>query len=149
MAQAVDVAAYVMELLGQPCSTMKLQKLLYYSQGWSLAWDGQPAFDDAIEAWANGPVVPAVFQHHRGHFRVDPAEWSWGDPSALTNDQRETVRVVVDHYGRYSGQELSAMTHEERPWVEARGGVPLGARSTVPLDLDTMQDFFGDLAASD
>jgi uncharacterized phage-associated protein len=148
MASAVDAAAYAIELIGGPCSTMKLQKLLYYSQGWSLAWDGQPIFSDPIEAWANGPVVPAVFQCHRGRFRIEPAEWRWGDPSNLTDDERQTVQVVVEHYGKYSGQELSAMTHQERPWVEARKDVAPGDRSNAVIDLDTMQDYFGFLAAS-
>lgn len=39
------------------------------------------------------------------------------------------------------------MTHAERPWLEAREGLAIGARSQTPLNLDVMQDFFGDLAA--
>lgn len=145
VATANDVASYVMERLGSPCDTMKLQKLLYYSQGWSLAWDGAPIFDDRIEAWANGPVVYSVFTNHRGRFTV--SDWPHGDATVLTDDQRETVNAVVDHYGRFNGQELSDMTHAERPWLEAREGLAIGARSQTPLNLDVMQDFFGDLAA--
>lgn len=145
MATANDVAAYVMTRLKGGCDTMKLQKLLYYCQGWSLAWDGEPLFNDPIQAWANGPVVYSVFEKHRGRFRV--TRWLDGDPDALTHDQRDTVDAVVGYYGRFTGQQLSDMTHSERPWLEARDGLPVGARSNKPLDLDTMQDFFGDLAA--
>ncbi|MDN5767826.1 MAG: DUF4065 domain-containing protein [Humibacillus sp.] len=144
MATANDVAAYVMGLVGS-CDTMKLQKLVYYSQGWSLAWDGEPIFDEPIQAWANGPVVYSVFDNHRGRFRVQ--DWPHGDPEALTEDQKQTVQAVVGYYGGYDGQRLSDMTHSERPWLEARAGLAVGARSQRPLDLDTMQDFFGDLAA--
>lgn len=146
MATANDVAAYVMERLGASCDTMKLQKLLYYSQGWSLAWDGEPIFGDQIQAWANGPVVYAVFSNHRGRFTI--SDWSYGDASALTAEQRDTVDAVVDHYGRFNGQQLSDMTHSERPWLEAREGLAIGARSQTALSLDVMQDFFGDLAAN-
>lgn len=70
MATANDVAAYIMGQAATPITTMKLQKLLYYSQGWSLAWDGQPLFTDEIAAWANGPVIYSVFKNHRGDFRI-------------------------------------------------------------------------------
>lgn len=145
MATANDVAAYIMCQHGQPMTTMKLQKLLYYSQGWSLAWDGQPIFREDIAAWANGPVVYEVFDKHRGKFRI--SDWPHGNPDALTADERETVDAVLGYYGQCSGQELSDMTHAERPWIEARGGLAVGAYSSQPIDLEVMQDFFGDLAS--
>ncbi|MDY6802276.1 MAG: DUF4065 domain-containing protein, partial [Cyanobacteriota bacterium] len=57
MVKVMDVAAYILKKLG-PLSAMKLHKLLYYSQAWSLVWDEQPLFSERIEAWANGPVIP-------------------------------------------------------------------------------------------
>ena len=51
-----DVAAYILDKLG-PISTIKLQKLVYYCQAWSLVWDEEPLFSERIEAWVNGPVV--------------------------------------------------------------------------------------------
>lgn len=138
-----NVAAYILEKRGK-MTTMKLQKLLYYSQGWSLAWDEKPIFDEKIEAWANGPVVREVFARHRGYFTVE--DWPTGDSEALSSDQKETIDAVLEAYGDMSGQQLSDMTHEERPWIEARNGLSVGAASTEPLDLDTMQDYFGGLA---
>src|ERR1700730_81854 len=64
-----DVAAFIVNRQGE-MSAMKLQKLVYYSQAWSLVWDDEPLFDDAIEAWANGPVVRALYARHRGQFKV-------------------------------------------------------------------------------
>ncbi|WP_255396205.1 Panacea domain-containing protein [Kocuria sp. CNJ-770] len=127
-------------------TTMKLQKLCYYSQGWHLAWDERPLFADPIQAWANGPVIYSVFDNHRGKFTVDA--WPYGDAGALTPEERETVDAVLEHYGDLTGQTLSDMTHEERPWKEARGDLPLGARCQTQLSLDTMQDYFGDLASA-
>ncbi|WP_424465450.1 Panacea domain-containing protein [Pseudoclavibacter helvolus] len=124
-------------------TTMKLQKLCYYSQGWSLAWDEEPLFDEPIQAWANGPVVYALFDEHRGQFSVE--DWRHGNPDALNADQRETVDAVLSAYGDLSGQQLSDKTHEERPWLEAREGLSPGNRSQKNLDLNTMQDFFGGL----
>lgn len=143
MATAKDAAAYIVEQLGR-CDTMKLQKILYYSQGWHLAWDGVPLFDDRIEAWANGPVTPTVFAEHRGQFMVE--SWESGNSSVLTPDEVETIDAVLSHYGKFTGARLSEMTHEERPWREARGGTPPGARSNTEIDMDVMQEFFGGLA---
>lgn len=44
-------------------TTMKLEKLTYYCQAWSLAWDDVPLFDEEFEAWANGPVCPQLFEN--------------------------------------------------------------------------------------
>ncbi len=62
-----DVAAYILEKKGI-MSTMKLQKLVYYSQAWSMVWDEKPLFEENIEAWANGPVVRDLFYYHRGRY---------------------------------------------------------------------------------
>ena len=42
-------------------TNMKLQKMLYYQQGFHLAYFGTPLFDKDIEAWMFGPVVPSVY----------------------------------------------------------------------------------------
>ena len=60
MATVFDVAFYILDKLGD-MSTMKLQKLCYYAQAWSLAWDGFPLFDEEFQAWANGPVCRELY----------------------------------------------------------------------------------------
>ena len=76
-----DVAAYILSRKG-PMSAMKLQKLVYYCQAWSLVWDDAPLFREPIEAWANGPVCPPLWERHRGRFELSapwrsPAVWTW------------------------------------------------------------------------
>ncbi len=142
MANVHDVAAYLLQEAGQ-LTTMKLQKLLYYSQGWSLAWDGVPLFNEELQAWANGPVAPAVFRQHRGEFTV--SEWPHGDATALNTDEQETVDAVLDAYGPLTGQQLADKSHTERPWLDARGDTAPGEASKAKLDLAVMQDYFGGL----
>lgn len=142
MAAVHDVAAYILKQRG-PMSTMKLQKLCYYSQGWSLAWDDVPLFNERIEAWANGPVVYELYREHRGSFQV--SDWPLGNPSRLTQDEVDTINAVLGGYGHLTGQQLSDKTHAERPWIEARGDSRPGARSNAVVELETMQDFFGGL----
>jgi uncharacterized phage-associated protein len=146
MADVHDVAAFILTLADEPITTMKLQKLCYYAQGHSLAWDGVPLFDEEIQAWANGPVCYALFDTHRGTFRIEDIV---GDPEALTEDERETVEAVWGAYGHLSGYQLSMMTHEEDPWKNAREGLSATARSFKVISLDDMQDYFGSLVAQE
>lgn len=68
-ASAHDVAAYLLEKYG-PMSPWKLHKLLYYAQAWHLVWEDEPLFDEPIEAWGSGPVVPALYPLHKGLFTI-------------------------------------------------------------------------------
>lgn len=135
-----DVAAYILRKSGS-MSTMKLQKLVYYSQAWSLVWDEKPLYGEKIEAWANGPVVRDLYNKHRGLFQVDDGDIE-GDPNKLKKYQKETVDAVLRAYGEYTGQQLSDISHAEPPWVSARGDLPNGAASTNLVDLDEMQSYF-------
>jgi uncharacterized phage-associated protein len=143
MGDAHDVAAYILSKTG-PLSAMKLQKLCYYSQAWSLVWDEQPLFSERIEAWQNGPVVRSLYASHRGQYTV--TEWPQGDPQALTPDQRATISAVIDAYAKLTAQQLSDLTHSEGPWIEARAGVPLGERSEAEISQASMQRFYASLA---
>jgi uncharacterized phage-associated protein len=112
-----DVARYILRKVG-PMTTMKLQKLVYYAQAWSLAWDDAPLFADAIEAWEHGPVVRTLFEHHRGHRWIDDLDA--GSAEALTAIQRDTIDAVLERYAGLSAEVLSELTHAEDPWRHAR-----------------------------
>lgn len=141
MAHVNDVARYILESLDGRVSTMKLQKLVYYSQAWALVWDERPLFDSRIEAWANGPVTRDLYNRHRGEFTAR-VEMFHGDSRHLSSDDRETIDAVLEAYGHLSGQELSDLTHSERPWLEARGDVRNGDPCSNEVSLDAMQDFY-------
>jgi uncharacterized phage-associated protein len=145
MTSVHDVAAYILREQGS-MTTMKLQKLCYYSQGWSLAWDGVPLFPERFQAWANGPVCRELYDRHRGRFQI--GDWPAGNPGGLDAEQRETVNVVLQAYGHLSGQQLSDKTHSERPWLETRRDLPAGAGSSSEIPLELMQDYFGGLVGS-
>lgn len=142
MATAHDVAAYILGHRG-PMSAMRLQKLVYYSQAWSLVWDDRPLFDERIEAWAHGPVVRDLYNQHRGRFRL--SEWPQGDAGALDKDQRATVNAVLKFYGTKNAQWLSDLTHAETPWREARKGLPDGERGDREITLESMAEYYSSL----
>jgi uncharacterized phage-associated protein len=146
VASVHDIAAYILRKQGS-MSTWKLQKLVYYSQAWHLVWDEEPLFKARIEAWANGPVVPELYRRHRGQFSID--RWKDGNPTALTDTERETIDTVLDSYGQLTGRQLSVLTHAEGPWREARNGLAPTDRSRRPISAESMHDFYAALDAAE
>ena len=77
--RAKDVAAYILKKCGN-MSHMKLQKLMYYAQAWSLVWDEEPLFPERIEAWVNGPVVRPLYADLRLTYTVSEGHLPCSDP---------------------------------------------------------------------
>ena len=149
MATVFDVAKYILESAPSGCmTTWKLQKLVYYSQAWSLVWDERPLFEAQIQAWANGPVVPLLYGAHKGKFSICADEIE-GNSDSLSPDEKETIDAVMEFYGDKSGSYLSALTHMERPWKEARGDLPPGEQSKAEIPLDLMAEYYGSIAAAE
>lgn len=144
MANVFDVARYILKQHG-PMSTVKLQKLVYYSQAWSLVWDEKPLFKNKIQAWANGPVVPVLFQEHKGKFMVGYKNFPNGNINNLTKDEKETIDNVLDYYGNKSAQWLVDLTHLEDPWKEARKGYKPGENCENEISLGSMIEYYSGL----
>jgi uncharacterized phage-associated protein len=142
MATVHDVAAYILRSRGA-MTAMKLEKLVYYCQAWSLVWDEKPLFGERIEAWAQGPVVPELFNEHRGAYMVEKLRR--GDPEVLTKDERETVDAVLTAYGDKTSQWLSDLTHQESPWLDAREGVPPGEFCDREITIGEIAQYYASL----
>jgi uncharacterized phage-associated protein len=143
----LQVAKYVTSKLA-PITTMKLQKLCYYVQAWSLVWDGEPLFYEDFEAWANGPVCRKLYEAHKGVFVLPDTFFSSTEAANFNEDQIETIDAVLRDYGDKEPNWLSDLTHMERPWKEARVGVLPGERSNNIILKETMQDYYGGLVAN-
>ena len=123
---------------GELMTNMKLQKMLYYQQGFHLAYFGTPLFDEDIEAWMYGPVVPSMYEKYKSYGRngIEPdctMEFTFEQKNemALFN---EVCRV----YGAYSAIGLMNMTHEETPWKST----PTGEGEGHIITKEKMQSFF-------
>lgn len=143
MANVFDVAKYILEQWGT-MSTMKLQKLCYYSQAWSLVWDDVPLFEEDFQAWANGPVCPELFFKTQGKFSVDKNDET-GGVGNLTDNQKDTINQVLSHYANHDAQWLSQLTHMEDPWLNARKGLPTGVGCSNVITKESMALYYGSL----
>ena len=107
---------------GELMSNMKLQKLLYYQQGFHLAYFGTPLFEEEIEAWMYGPVVPKIYDHYKcnGRNGILP-----DDKITLffeSSQEKALFEEVFKVYGKYSAYGLMEMTHNEAPWKGTKTG---------------------------
>ncbi len=120
---------------GELMSNLKLQKMLYYEQGYHLAKFGSPLFDDDIEAWMYGPVVPSVYYHFNafGASGISPEN---EEEISLNTLEEKLFDEVYRAYSPYSAIGLMNMTHEEKPWKST----PVKAGNVISKD--KMAKFF-------
>ena len=64
-----DVAKYILAECGE-MSISKLQKLCYYCQAWSLAWDDVPLFEEEFHAWASGPWCDELYAKTKRYLSI-------------------------------------------------------------------------------
>lgn len=139
VADVHDVAAAILARTGS-ITTMKLQKLVYYSQAWQLVFHQNPLFEDRIEAWAEGPVTRALHDAHRGRYSV--GSWPQGSSNNLTLQETQTIDWVVDKYSGFSAEALSRMSHMDSPWRVTRGILADGDRSNDEIPREQIKSFY-------
>lgn len=101
---------------GDLMTNMKLQKLLYYMQGFHLVFFDEPLFEDEIEAWMYGPVVPAVYEEYKAFGSAGLDLNSDEAVLSLNEEEEDMFNQVYEAYGQFSALKLMTMTHEETPW---------------------------------
>lgn len=141
MANVFDVAEYILKK-GGDMSALKLQYIIYYSQGWSLAWDDEPLFNEAIETHDNIIVIPVLYNlcknisEQNGKFRLSHGSLG-GNPNALTQEQKDTIDAVCNAYSKYNIQQLNQLIRNETPFITA---IELGQHTVISLT--DMAEFF-------
>lgn len=144
MHNALDVAAWFLNEIdrkaGDSITNLKLQKLVYYAQAWSVALLNQPLFPEEIEAWAHGPVVEGVYQKYK-EYRYDAIPRSPRKPS-FTPQELTVLEDVLAIYGEHSARFLEDLTHDEDPWRTTWGDRPPTSRSRQQIPLARMRNFY-------
>lgn len=120
---ASDVARYFRFVanpeIGDLLSNLKLQKLCYYAQGLGIVTRGVPLFNEGMEAWQHGPVVPALYHEYKEFGAGSIPNIEEFDLSSIDAADRKILDDVYGYYGQYSAWKLREMTHQESPWLNA------------------------------
>lgn len=115
-------------------SNLKLQKLLYFVQAFFLINDCPPCFDEKIEAWDFGPVVPEIYREYKRYGGMDiptidyyvkfEKKNIWNTEriyyeDIISDDDKEMIQAVVDKFAHCSATFLVNLTHNQDPWINA------------------------------
>lgn len=103
---------------GDSITHLKVQKLVYYAQGFHLAIFNEPLFEEDILHWLHGPVVESIF-HSFKEYGSNPIERDneFHAPDHFNKETLELLAEVYEVYGQYSAWKLRNMTHAEAPWL--------------------------------
>src|SRR4051794_38624318 len=105
---------------GHSLTNMQLQKLVYIAHGYSLALVDLPLVKQPVQAWRYGPVIKTLYDSLRQYGAGTVTDMVNILPSQQVSETfRALIDVVGDAYGRFSGPQLSTMTHRAgTPWRE-------------------------------
>lgn len=124
-------------------TNMQLQKLVYIAHGFNLAVLGESLFADRVYAWEFGPVIPALYDDLKVYGAGEVKKRLYTKTGRIKEDRPEwkVIRAVWNSYGKYSGIELSAMTHKVgSPWYQK---YKAGRRNEIPND--TIEEYYRQL----
>ncbi|MGL4571807.1 MAG: Panacea domain-containing protein [Clostridium sp.] len=140
MYDAVDVANYIVTFcdfkLRKPITNLQLQKFLYYVQGFSLQIFRRPMFENKIEAWRYGPVVPDVYYWFNNNLSRG-IKGIQGYKPILSEEEIGLVNEVVEALITIEPWQLVKRTHNEDPWVS---NYVEGMNNE--MDMESMESFF-------
>ena len=127
---------------GSTITPLKLQKILYYTQGWYLAINGKELFKEDFEAWAHGPANPGIYDKYKKYGR-DSIDYPNESPK-INKEILDFLYTIWNTYGIYDGKYLETLTHSEAPWIEARkrGNCQDGDSCNEIITKDSMKEFF-------
>jgi uncharacterized phage-associated protein len=142
--KAAEYLIWLSQEHGDPLTNLKLQKLLYYAQGWFLALHGKRLFRDPLQAWLRGPVVYGVWKDY-SDYRWNPITRRAQMPN-LSRLAAEHLDEIMQEYGDFSAYTLERMTHREPPWLRAREGYSDEEPSNEVISVEDMMAYFSKLA---
>lgn len=148
MASAFDVANYFLERVdresGDLITQLKLYKLVYYVQAWSLVFRGKPMFEGQIQAWRHGPVpvvLRSEFQRY-GDYPIPAPSHVLDLDRVFDGEEKEILQLVLQKYGELSASQLRKLTHKEQPWASARIGFDDDEVSQEEISEEEMRSYY-------
>lgn len=141
--------SYIFKTAGE-ITPLALQKILYYIQGIYMIQFHEELFHEECQAWAHGPVYKEVYDVFK-NFKYNPIEDTrfamlQNRFHELSEDEKHVIDLVVNSFGMYSGKTLECITHEEKPWKDARLACLPDERSQELITKDAIKAYFAELS---
>lgn len=136
---ALEIAKYVINhehKEHREITNLRLQKLLYFVQAKILVETGKPCFEDEMEAWAYGPVVPIVYNEYKGYGNLPIIERQ-KISERIENSIENYINEILNYFSDTPTFELVQITHGQAPWIEAKKN---GLHSKISVD--SIREFF-------
>ena len=145
---AAQIAEYILDKAnkeGRPISNKKLQKLVFYSQAWSIVLNNKRLFPEKIEAWVHGPAVRTLYVKFK-EFGYSPikTDGDAGVVSEISLKDRKLLDDVWNVYGKFDASYLELLTHSEKPWQDARQGLQSHESSENEITPSSLKDFYSE-----
>ena len=146
---SVVFSDYILKHYG-PMSHLKLQKLIFYCDAYCLAYFDKELVTDQFEAWVHGPVSRKVYNSLKDKsilysdliYSKKEGEDVDVEFGKLTQDQQDLILSVLGDLSKWTGIELEAATHKEKPWLEARKGNSEADKCNELISKDTTRLFY-------
>lgn len=128
-----------------PITHLALQKLLYFTQSWSMALLGEGIFDDDCQAWVHGAVYPQVYSMFKC-FRYTPLP-TVKMQLQFTDEESKILDAVKHSYlDLYSAKALEEICHREPPYIKARKGHPKDAICHEMIDKKDIFSYYAHIS---
>ena len=159
MYRALQIANYIVSVafrIGRPITNLHLQKILYYLQAKELVFEGIPLFNDTIEKWKLGPVVPQVYHEYKEYgsqpiekiateiifddktFDIKPVEFNEND---IEDGTKENITPDIISLLNEDPFKLVDLTHEHDPWKKDKERIENGEKG-LKYSNEEIYDFF-------
>lgn len=140
MYDALTVSRYLIwysNKQGTPVSNLRLQKLLYFVQAEFIVSKKEPCFNDTIEAWDLGPVVPAVYREFKVFGASSIPNNGINTEGLVSPEDALIINGIIDQCNKYSTSALVEITHNQEPWIKAHNSV-----FSKEISLSALLEFF-------
>lgn len=160
MEPALFIANYIIEYSNSKqylINNLKLQKILYFINARSLVEKGKPMFNETIQKWKFGPVVPRVYHEYKRNgasqitvddivqqlleFSDDKLTINEYSAKKISNETKKLIQETVDALDRYSAFELVDKTHEHLIWKKDEDRI-LAGEQHISYKNDEIERFF-------
>ncbi|MGT2888559.1 DUF4065 domain-containing protein [Streptococcus didelphis] len=157
---ALFVANYIIEYSnkkGYDINNLKLQKLLYFVNVRNILENGRPLFEESMEKWQYGPVVPNVYHEYKrfGAFSITtdkmireyieftskPFNLEITEYDSEKVDNKELIKSTIDAFSSFGSLELVDITHTHEPWQKDEASIKRGIKG-ITYTIEEIMDYF-------